>query len=66
MDKRVIIDVKLERLKRQIDELREILNEICASSKGSEINREVLIISQSLDELIVEYMNQVNMYKNDV
>lgn len=66
MNNEAIINVKLERLKEQINELREILNEICISSNGTELTKEILIISQSLDELIVEYMNQIGGNKNAV
>lgn len=57
MDKEGVLNVKLERLKVQIDELREILNEVCAASGGVDSAREVLFLSQSLDELIVQYMD---------
>lgn len=57
MDKEGVMNVKLERLKVQIDELRQILNEVCAESDGVDSAREVLLLSQSLDELIVQYMD---------
>jgi hypothetical protein len=37
-------------------ELRIILNDICTNSEGVENSKERLIISECLDELIVEYM----------
>lgn len=65
MKREGIVDIKLERLRKQIDEIREVLNEICVSSEGIDIIKERLIISQYLDELIVEYMNQVASDKDD-
>lgn len=54
------LNFRLDRLKDQIDELREILNAICAASDGDEARDDVLMISQCLDGLIVEYMNCIN------
>jgi hypothetical protein len=56
-----IIDVNLEKLKEQINELREILNEIYTISEGVELTKDILILSQCLDELIVKYMNQISI-----
>lgn len=52
--------LKLDRLKTCIDELREVLNEMCITLDEKINNEERLIVSQYLDELIVEYMKQVN------
>lgn len=52
--------MKLERLKKCIDELREVLNEMCMTLDEKVNNEERLIVSQYLDELIVQYMKQVN------
>ena len=59
MGKEEIVDVNLEKLNDQINELREILNEICMKSEGAELSKDIIIISQCLDELIVKYMNQI-------
>ena len=61
MNKEAIINVKLETLNQQINELREILNEICVTSEGTGVTKEMLTVSQCLDELIVEYMNHITM-----
>ncbi|MDF2674709.1 MAG: Spo0E like sporulation regulatory protein [Clostridiales bacterium] len=61
MNKEAIINVKLETLNQQINELREILNEICVTSEGTGATKEMLMLSQCLDELIVEYMNHITM-----
>lgn len=53
-------DIKLAILSKKIDELREILNEICCSVDNVNNGAERLKISEQLDELIVEYMNQIN------
>lgn len=66
MNCEAVFDIRMERLKEQIDELREILNEICASSQGADLTKEILVISQCLDELIVEYMNQINEVENAI
>lgn len=52
--------LQLNRINKGIEELREILNEICATveEKGNDMER--LEISKSLDELIVEYMKELN------
>lgn len=49
--------VRIERLVKLINELREVLNEICVSSEYIENSKERLIVSKCLDELIVEYMS---------
>ncbi|AWK51821.1 GGDEF domain-containing protein [Clostridium beijerinckii] len=49
-------DKKLSILNYKIQELRDVLNEMCISSDETEDYRETLKISQDLDELIVEYM----------
>lgn len=51
-------DIKLSKLNRQINEVREILNEICCTVDITETDR--LIISQYLDNLIVKYMKELN------
>jgi uncharacterized protein YhaN len=52
--------LQLNRINKGIEELREILNEICATleEKGNDMER--LEISKRLDELIVEYMKELN------
>lgn len=50
----------LKKLSEGIEELRHILNEICCTVDESENDKERLIISKCLDELIVEYMRELN------
>lgn len=66
MEKEGILDFGLERLKEQINELREALNEVCAASDGAEAAGEILVLSQCLDELIVQYMNYISVDKSAV
>ena len=53
-------NIKLSKLNKQINEIREILNEACCTLQAGEINPDRLIISECLDELIVEYMKEIN------
>lgn len=48
--------IQIQQLDKLIMELRIILNEICINSEGVENSKERLIISECLDDLIVEYM----------
>lgn len=50
------LDDKLVELAKRIEEVREILNEACITSEDEE---KTLIISQLLDDLIVEYFKVV-------
>lgn len=56
-------DIKLEELNRHINEIREILNEVCSTVDTAEIAKDRLIISQYMDELIAKYMKELS-YKN--
>ena len=49
-----------EELKRHIGELRDVLNEICATDEGTEGLKKRQIVSERLDKLIVKYMNENN------
>lgn len=59
MNKRENANVNLEMLNKRINELREILDEVCATSEGIGATKDILMLSQCLDELIVEYMNHI-------
>lgn len=59
-----IKDTKLLRLDKQINEMREVLNEICCTVDDDTKSRR-LAISQFLDELIVEYMKEVNSLRQN-
>lgn len=60
MEKVIIEKMNLDKLQKSINELRDVLNEICASTEETENSSEKLYVSQCLDELIVEYMNKIN------
>ena len=49
-----------EELEKHICELREVLNEICATAKDAEGLKQRLIVSQRMDKLIIQYMNESN------
>lgn len=53
-------NIKLERLNDEINELRETLNQVCCTLDSDEAYVDRLILSQQLDELIVEYMREMN------
>lgn len=55
--------IKLSELNKHINEIREILNEACCTVDTSENVNERLAISQYLDELIVQYMKELNNSK---
>lgn len=52
--------LQLDRISKGIEELREVLNEICATKEVTEKDEIRLTISKRLDELIVEYMKELN------
>ncbi|MFL0270226.1 aspartyl-phosphate phosphatase Spo0E family protein [Candidatus Clostridium radicumherbarum] len=60
MDKTESKYLQLNRLNEGIEELREVLNEICSTVEESEKDKKRLTISKNLDELIVEYMKELN------
>lgn len=45
-------------IKRDMEELRQALNEICVMEEGASTLKNRLILSQKLDQLIVAYMNK--------
>jgi len=58
MDKLNVDNITIEYLKKRIDDLRDVLNEICCTDSGTEVGQEKLDISRKLDGLIVEYMKK--------
>lgn len=63
MDKSKDNELELLRISNKIDELREILNDICITLEENESSSLKLMISKHLDELIVEYMTKINKVK---
>ncbi len=58
MDKSKSRKLELEKISRNIEELRDILNEICCTTVEDEKDEERLAVSEALDELIVRYMKE--------
>ena len=53
-------NITMEELNKKINDLRDLLNEICSEEMDSKIQEERLSTSRSLDELIVKYMKGLN------
>jgi two-component system cell cycle response regulator len=53
-----IIDI--EELTNRIDEVRDVLNEICITIDENENKEDILKVSEYLDRLIVTYMKQIH------
>lgn len=51
--------LQLNRINKGIEELREVLNEICITIEGNEKYEKRLAISKCLDELILDYMKEL-------
>ena len=60
MEKILINNLSIEGLKNSINELRDALNELCATFDEIKNDNKKLLMSQHLDELIVEYMYKMN------
>jgi hypothetical protein len=59
MNNLTLDNIKIEDLKNRINNLRDVLNEICCTDSSTEVEEEKLGISRQLDALIVEYMNKM-------
>ncbi|MEK6265576.1 MAG: Spo0E family sporulation regulatory protein-aspartic acid phosphatase [Clostridium sp.] len=59
MDKLTLDNITTEDLKDRINNLRDVLNEICCTDLGNQVEEEKLDISRQLDLLIVDYMNKI-------
>ncbi|MGV8983922.1 hypothetical protein [Clostridium sp.] len=59
MSKLTLDNITIEDLDERINDLRDILNEICCTEQNAEIMEERLITSRYLDELIVKYMKRL-------
>lgn len=60
MNREINRHIDKEELKKDIEELRDVLNEICATDENAEQLKERLSVSEQLDKLIVKYMNKKN------
>jgi hypothetical protein len=52
-------NITIEDLDERINDLRDILNEVCCTEQNTEKIEERLITSRYLDELIVKYMKRL-------
>ena len=58
MNREINDDIDKAQLKRDIEELRDALNEICATDEDIEQLKKRLSVSKQMDKLIVKYMNE--------
>lgn len=59
MNKLTLDNITIEELNNRINDLRDVLNEICCTDPSTEAQEERLSISRNLDELIVKYMKEI-------
>jgi len=64
MTDEVIMDLDETKFKICIIKLRDVLNEMCFIIDESELSVESLTVSHKLDQLLVEYMNLKNKYRD--
>lgn len=57
------LDVRLLAVSKKIEEVRSVLNELCVNSKDL---GDTLLVSQCLDELIVEYYKLIKEKKDNL
>ena len=55
--------IREEKLKKCINDLREILYETLTNIDSTELWKEEIIVSQYLDKIILEYMNLTKDHK---
>ena len=60
MNRGINEEIDKEEIKKNINELRDTLNKICVTQEDTKEVEKRLILSQQLDELIVQYMNNDN------
>jgi hypothetical protein len=60
MKKLTLDNITMQDLSERIDDLRDVLNEICCTDPSVDVQEERLIISRNLDELIVKYMKELS------
>lgn len=59
MNNLTLDNITIEELNKCINDLRDVLNEICCNDQNTELQQERLITSKNLDELIVQYMKEL-------
>lgn len=61
MKKTEMDNIDIKKLSDRINEIRDILNQICCTLDENEDKEEILKVSEYLDVLIVEYMKYTNL-----
>lgn len=63
MNKVTLHNITMEDLTNRINNLREVLNEICCADShlDSQIQEKRLAVSRKLDDLILQYMQELNL-----
>jgi len=56
MNRQINKNIEKEEIERNIDKLRDVLNESCATIQETKELKKRLTLSRQMDELIVQYM----------
>lgn len=59
MNKVTLNNITIENLDIRINNLRDVLNEICCTGLNNDVQEQRLLVSRELDELIVKYMKEL-------
>jgi hypothetical protein len=59
MNKVTLDNFTIKDLDNRINNLRDVLNEICCTELNTELKKQRLLVSRELDELIVKYMKEL-------
>ncbi|WP_035796458.1 aspartyl-phosphate phosphatase Spo0E family protein [Clostridium akagii] len=62
MNPEMIGHINNDELKNDINELRDVLNEMCALAENAEDMEKIVVVSQQMDTLIVKYMIEEYKY----
>ena len=58
-------NIDKKKLISRIDEVRYVLNEICSKIDENGLKEDILKVSESLDELIIDYMKLIKKESED-
>jgi len=61
MNKVTLDNFTIKDLDNRINNLRDVLNEICCTELNTELKEQRLLVSRELDELIVKYMKELSL-----
>gem|GEM_PF-1820836 len=62
MNPEMIGHINNDELKNDINDLRDVLNEMCAVAENAEDMGKIVIVSRQMDKLIVKYMIEEYKY----